>query len=96
VNLKLPKPDFIPEIALIIITLFASLLFISAWSAFQSEQTYKIDNVKHVEGLNDIDNVEEIEIYKLSEIELTHEQKQQIMEQKDVTTKKHLYIPLNK
>jgi hypothetical protein len=49
-----------------------------------SEPTYKINNVEQID--NDIDDREEIDgIYKLSEIELTDKQKQQIIDERDVT-----------
>jgi hypothetical protein len=60
----------------------------SAGSSAQSNQVHKIHDVRHVEGLNDVDNTEEIdEIHKLSESGLTDKQKQQIMDEKSITTR---------
>jgi hypothetical protein len=59
----------------------------------QNEQVYKINDVEHIERLDEVDDINEInKAYKLSEIGLTHEQKQQIMNGKSVTTKNKLEI----
>jgi hypothetical protein len=69
------------------------LLFVSAALSVESERSYKIDNVRHAEKFNDIDNIEDIdESHKLSEIGLTNKQEQQIMDEKSVTTKNKLEI----
>jgi hypothetical protein len=66
---------------------------VSAWSVVQSGESYKIDDVKHIEELNDIDNIEDIdETYRLSGSELTREQKQRIMNEKSVTTTDEIEI----
>jgi hypothetical protein len=88
-----PNSDFIFGIAAIVTILFASFLFASAWLSVDNRGVSKIDDVRHIEGLDEIDNIEKIdETYELSEIGLTDKQKQQIMNEKSVTTKKELTI----
>jgi hypothetical protein len=88
-----PNSDFTLGIVIITITLFASLLFVSAALSVNSKHSYKIDDVRHIEGLDEIDNIEEVrETYELSEIGLTNKQEQQIMDEKSVTMKKELKI----
>jgi hypothetical protein len=39
----------------------------SAWLSVESKRSYKIDDVRHVEGLNDVADIEEVdETHKLS------------------------------
>jgi hypothetical protein len=55
----------------------------SAGSSAQSKHSYKIDDVRHIEGLDEMDNIENIDkTYLLSESGLTDKQKQQIMDEK--------------
>jgi hypothetical protein len=78
--------------ASIIIALFAYFMFASAWLSVDANGVSKIDDVKHIEGLDEIDNIEKIdETYELSEIGLTNKQEQQIMDEKDITTKNEIH-----
>lgn len=92
-NIKSYDSEHIFVIAVITITIFAFLMSVSAWSSVVSEQSYKIDDVKHVEELSDVDNIDEIdEAYKLSGSKLTNKQKQRIMNEKSVTTTDEIEI----